>query len=310
MAADANRWNLSDGQVKFLAGSLGSCTSKTVFAPLQRVTVLMQLGKYPHLSIQGHIDVIMKEKNGGVRAFWKGNLYSICQRFPFSGSNYWFFLLFRDWLHALVASRRSSTVDVTCNAVASAAAACLATVLVFPMEVMRTRTMSGEPKFQRGIVNTFLEVKKGPGGWLNFYGGLSPALLQRVPDMALNMTVYQTVRGALKRRGWDDGMCVIAGSTSAALASVALLYPFDVAKRRMSMRDLGADGTLKYKGTWDCIRSVYADGGLRAVYRGAGIEAVRCVPQVCLMWYITEQTLVHLSPSLVRKQHEEMSRKQ
>jgi hypothetical protein len=47
---------------------------------------------------------------------------------------------------------------------------------------------------------------------------------------------------------------------------------------------------IVYRGTLDCLARTFASDGLAGLYSGAKLEAVRCVPQVILMWFFIDKT--------------------
>ena len=270
---------------------MGGALSKTLLCPLQRVVVLKQLGdKGSTVEIA---QKIMREGDGA-KAFWRGNLTSILIRFPYSGIQ---LIAYDQIKHVFQNSAGLSDNDKVQSAssfwgkflskgAAGAAAATISGTIVFPGEVIRTRLMSGNAEF-RTITGTASAIWKETNGPRNFYRGLGASLTQRVPDILLNYAVYESVFFEMKNRGFDKSACIMSGSAAAALAAIAITFPLDVVKRRMQMAGKGYD-SIAYRSMLHCITDTYSRNGLRAFYAGASLEAVRCVPQVGLMWFTIE----------------------
>jgi len=308
-----NKW-----WVNGAAGGIGGCFSKTLLCPMQRIVVLRQLGQPQHkgLSTMQLARVIQQEEGGGLRgvkAFWRGNLTSILQRFPYSGIQ---LMVYDRCKHimmralegageagagaskvtaapaAAAVAASSSVADrtlgdhlrgVLVKAAAGGLAASISGTAVYPIEVVRTRLMSGDPRYRR-ITTTAAAIWGEASGPRNFYRGLGASLVQRIPDILINFAVYESVKFELERRGYGLAPCIVMGGTAAALTAVACTFPLDVCKRRLAMAGKQAGG-VTYNGTAHCLSHILRHEGPKALYAGAGMEAARCVPQVVLMWF-------------------------
>lgn len=185
--------------------------------------------------------------------------------------------------------------------------ATVAGVVVYPGEVVRLRLMSGERQF-KGIAHTCKLIYCETHSMRNFYRGLGASLLQRVPDMLINFATYETVKYSIldsphahvckENYALRNFWATILGGSAAALASIAVVFPLDVAKRRIGMAGQSAD-KMVYTGVLDCLCRIYRNEGVAGWYAGAKIEAVRCVPQVVLMWFFIEGIQKYLTTHFV-----------
>ena len=99
-------------------------------------------------------------------------------------------------------------------------------------------------------------------------------MIRDIPFAALQFTLYD----AMKRRAWAaharggaEGRphwleMLLYQSTSAALAG-GLTTPLDVVKTRL-MTQAGGSGVRKYRGWWDCLRTIRAEEGSGALLNG------------------------------------------
>lgn len=307
--------------VDVVAGGCGGSLAKSLLSPFQRIVVLQQLGQHKGLTVwqlARHVHT-----QDGVKGFWRGNFTSMAIRVPHSGIQFVLYsrlkFLMQDWLEQ---HRTARAGDIHENGFPSEAldkfimkcgaggiSATIAGVAVYPGEIVRLRLMSGEKQFN-GIVNTCRIVYRETNSIRNFYRGLGASLMQRVPDILVSFATYETVKYHLLDNPdpvfFKDNyparnvFATTVGGSLAALASIAIAFPLDVAKRRIGMSGQGAD-RLVYKGVGDCLRQIYAKDGIRGWYAGSAVEAVRCVPQVVLMWFFIEGIQKNLQANFVHE---------
>jgi hypothetical protein len=289
-----NKWFINAG-----AGALGSCLAKTLLNPLQRIIVLQQLGHKGSIAEIGW-QIVDEERAKGLakdatkpplrpvhfKRFWAGNLASMIQRIPYSSIQLPVYDRTKIAIQGAFGDQPgdvSSWTAMFAKVCASSVAAVVSGSAVYPMEVVRTRLMSGDShcKTISGTVR-FINAEAGLRG---FYLGLTPSLLQRVPDIVINLTVYETVKFKLGQMGYSDQVCIISGASAAAATAVAVTFPLDVVKRNIAV---GKSGMRTFDGPLDCARSIFQREGVAGFYAGARLELVRCIPQVVLMWQIVE----------------------
>ncbi|ESL11183.1 mitochondrial carrier protein [Trypanosoma rangeli SC58] len=291
--------------VNAVAGGLGGAAAKSLLSPFQRVVVMQQLGDHKEFSTWQLVRHI-KEQDGW-KGFWKGNLTSMILRVPYSGIQFVLYsqmkFFFQDVCEryarlrhgpAAGTHRRSETLELffmKCGA--GGISATISGVAVYPGEVVRLRLMSGERKFN-GIFSTIRCIYSETNSLRNFYRGLGASLIQRVPDLLISFATYETIKYRLIEKEFLSShpsskniVATVVGGGAAALASILVAFPLDVAKRRIGMSGQGKSRVV-YAGVRDCLRHVYAQEGIRGWYAGARVEAIRCVPQVVLMWFFIE----------------------
>lgn len=303
--------------VDVVAGGFGGAIAKSLLSPFQRIVVLQQLGQHKGYGVAQLARHIYSQD--GLKGFWRGNLTSMVIRVPYSGIQFLLYskckFFFQDWLerrrqrrieHGAVTDSRNVELAekfmMKCGA--GGISATIAGAAVYPGEVVRLRLMSGEKAFH-GIGNTCRLVYGETNSLRNFYRGLGASLMQRVPDILVSFATYETVKYAVLDSPsppfFKDNytarnlLATILGGSSAALASIAVAFPLDVAKRRIGMSGMSADKVV-YTGVADCLRRIYVKEGIRGWYAGSLVEAVRCVPQVILMWMFIESIQKQLSP--------------
>ena len=153
--------------------------------------------------------------------------------------------------------------------------------LVYPLDTARTQLLictndDGSPKYAN-MVEFFRDWN---GDVRKLYEGYVVSVAGIIPFRAIYFIVNDTLRAILP---WirDEGLkgfvskftCAQAAALCAAYAS----YPFDTVRRRLQVDAQRPLGERRYKGNLDCLKKVYRVEGVRALFRGAGYNAVRTV---------------------------------
>ena len=84
---------------------------------------------------------------------------------------------------------------------------------------------------------------------------------------------------------------VLAGAAAGA-TSVTITYPLDVMRARLAVQRETPEGALRYRGLYDAFRSMLAEHGLRAFYRGITPTLLGILPYAGIS-FATFETLKH-----------------
>jgi len=79
-------------------------------------------------------------------------------------------------------------------------------------------------------------------------------------------------------------LCVAGGISS--IPTTAIMAPSERLKCLLQLDNNTSGGTKKYNGLVDCFKKVYAEGGMRSVYKGTGATLLRDVPGT-IAWFGT-----------------------
>jgi len=126
-------------------------------------------------------------------------------------------------------------------------------------------------------------------GIRGLYHGYFSHLLRNIPAGALHLGIYDIIRlNRAKKLGIHTSQLrmyqdMIAGSISGVVFWSAV-YPIDVVKTTLQS-DAIDKNERKYRGTWDCVRKLYIDGGVRSFYRGLTPCVLRAIPANAVMLY-------------------------
>ncbi|KAM3258544.1 hypothetical protein ACQJBY_050353 [Aegilops geniculata] len=130
---------------------------------------------------------------------------------------------------------------------------------------------------------TLLEIsrREGPRG---LYRGNGTNALRVFPSKAIHFMAYEQYRswllGAVPSLGGGPVVDLLAGSAAGGTSLIAT-YPLDLARTRLACRATDA-------GVFGVLRSAYAEGGVRGLYRGACPSLARVLPTAGLRFYVYE----------------------
>lgn len=235
-----------------VVGSAAGAGAKTVTAPLDRIRLIYQVSPHSTFNLRGSMDLAQHIcRSVGASGLWRGHSATLWRVMPFAGVQFATYDAARYWLTIMEVVPREYT-----PASAGAVAASTATIVTYPLDVLRTRMVShvGPKPRYRGFLAAVEETlrKEGPQA---FCRGLGPSLLGVAPYGAVSFGTFELLKRQMRaRHGADADVPVIerlaAGAFSGACSQV-LVYPLSVVRRRMQA---GADPLEK------AFRSLDKDG--------------------------------------------------
>jgi len=170
-------------------------------------------------------------------------------------------------------------VQMASGAMAGAGSLCI----VYPLDYARTRLASdvgtGNRDF-KGLRDCLHKTATGPRGFLGLYNGFGVSVAGIIPYRGVYFGLYDSLReknpykndlglfGILSKFGVAQATAIAAGYAS---------YPFDTVRRRLQMQSEKPKEQWVYLGTADCFSKVVKDEGPRALFKGAGANALRTV---------------------------------
>lgn len=235
-------------------------------------------------------------QSDGVCGFWRGNLIGCCRLGPYSGTK---FLLF-DMLQKRINEVPSKYEVASCGAVAGL----IATLVTYPLEVVRTRVIT-----QRFAVSSGLENIQGLRHGLHqiiklegvrgLYCGSASGLLGVIPFEGVQFGCYEYLKSRFTQKrytlcSWPDSKLeldtvdfLVCGSI-AGVAGQMVSYPFDTVKKRLQLPPVA--GEIAYTGMRDCFSRIVREEGFLALYRGTVPNLIRIVPYAALMFSTFESS--------------------
>jgi solute carrier family 25 (adenine nucleotide translocator) protein 4/5/6/31 len=294
--------------IDFTLGGVSGAVAKTMTAPIERVKLIIQTqdanprsrsGEVPRYT--GIINCFSRvASEQGILAFWRGNFTNVIRYFPTQAFNF----AFKDSIKQLFPKYSPKDqfgmfflVQMASGGLAGAGSLCI----VYPLDYARTRLASdvgtGKRDFN-GLLDCLVKTASGPKGPLALYNGFGVSVAGIIPYRGVYFGLYDSLREKNPYKN-DLGPIGIASKffvaqTTAICAGYAS-YPFDTIRRRLQMQSEKPKEQWVYKGTADCLSKILKNEGTKALFKGAGANALRTVGSaLVLVFYDQLQGLICL----------------
>lgn len=205
----------------------------------------------------------------GILGFWKGNALNVLRTAPFKGLNFFSYEMYCK-LFVQLAGKDTSAERFA----AGASAGITATLVCFPLDVLRTRLMANGGRRYGGPFATLHGIFKYEGiGAL--YAGCVPAVVAMAPAGAVFYGVYDSLKSAhlaeaaakveeaaalrggaasasaaaataatvLASHQQLPAACTLLYGATAGAAAEVIVYPLEVVRRRMQLQSMAAAAT-------------------------------------------------------------------
>ena len=301
-----------------LAGGVAGAVAKTLIAPADRVKILYQVTPGRPFSLtSAWLTGVKILKNSGVRGLYRGNVAMLLRVVPYSGCAYYSFDIYEAGILKVLGKEQGglgiglrkrfgiepgTAMDpvklsaVTTRFLAGAAAGATATLVTYPLDLLRARMAahwSKQPKYgtyRQAVAE--IASKEGVGA---LWAGLGPTLIGIVPYAGLSFATYNTFKATyLARTGLTEDESIptplrLGAGAIAGLVAQSATYPLDVVRRRMQVQvavDLSQATTavigpkqirsqVLYTGVIQGMRVIYKSEGLAGLYKGLTMNWVK-----------------------------------
>ena len=209
---ETDPFNIRRAGETLLAGSVAGGIAKTIIAPGDRVKILFQVNADRTFSLgralrTGRTIVT----NSGVLGLWRGNGAVLLRVVPYSGLTYLCFSFYERRLLRVAAdadaagkrSRRADeTIRVFSRFCAGAAAGATATMVTYPLDLLRARMAAhwGVETRYPSYRDALREIVRTEGAG-SLFNGLKPTLIGIVPYAGLSFCLFETMK-AWAQRSW------------------------------------------------------------------------------------------------------------
>jgi solute carrier family 25 (adenine nucleotide translocator) protein 4/5/6/31 len=283
-------FSLTGFAIDFGIGGASGAVAKTLTAPIERVKLIIQTqdanprirsGEVPRYTGIGNCFTRVTREQGFL-AFWRGNMTNVIRYFPTQAFNF----AFKDSIKKLFPRYDPKKefgmfflVQMASGGLAGAGSLCI----VYPLDYARTRLASdvgtGKRDF-KGLGDCLVKTARGPSGILGLYNGFGVSVAGIIPYRGVYFGLYDSLREKNPYKN-DYGLMGIASkfgvAQATAIAAGYASYPFDTVRRRLQMQSEKPKDQWVYKGAFDCLGKVTREEGMRALFKGAGANALRTV---------------------------------
>jgi len=267
----------------FVLSGAAAIIAKTTAAPIERVKLLVQnqdeMIKQGRLSrpYGGVVDctrrVISEE---GFLALWRGNLANCIRYFPTQALNF----AFKDQIKKAFKINKTDKYPTVLakNVFSGGVAGAMSLSFVYSLDYARTRLANdaktagkggGERQFN-GLVDVYRKTIASDG-IAGLYRGFWISCVGIVVYRGCYFGFYDTLKPLLL--GADAGvLSSFVLGYGVTVTSGLISYPIDTIRRRMMMTSGAA---VKYKGSMDAARQIWANEGAKSFMKGAGANILR-----------------------------------
>ncbi|KAH4118325.1 hypothetical protein HBH98_140470 [Parastagonospora nodorum] len=279
----------------FINGGLAGMTATTVIQPVDMVKVRLQLaGEGVKTGPKPTPVTVFKDilAQGKVMDLYTGLSAGLLRQAVYTTARLGFFDTFMKSLTAS-AEAKGNAIGFKERAGAGLAAGGLAAVVGNPADLALIRMQSDglKPLAQRAnytsVVDALSRIAKNEGVG-RLWAGAYPTVVRA---MALNfgqLAFFSEAKNQLKTTNLSSWTQTLTASAVAGFFASFLSLPFDFMKTRLQKQTRAADGSLPYKGMFDCFRKVAAEEGLLRFYRGFGTYYVRIAPHAMVTLIVAD----------------------
>lgn len=217
----------------FISGGVAGIVGKTVIAPFDRIKIIFQTTVKPFTYKEGWKEAVNIYKKEGPFGFWRGNLISLLQVFPYTAIQFASFDIFHS-IFSDFSSYRSHKHFY--NFVAGSLAGICATVATYPTEFIRTRmSMQRDRIIYTGLSDAIRKIyaKEGVKG---FFRGIFPTFLGVVPYKGTGFLMFYYMKDKMKEmfpRLPQNRLFDFVFGAASGLVSQLVSYPFDTIRKKM-----------------------------------------------------------------------------
>jgi solute carrier family 25 oxoglutarate transporter 11 len=268
----------------FVNGGIAGMTA-TIIQPVDMIKVRLQLaGEGVKTGPKPTPVTVFKDilAQGKVMDLYTGLSAGLLRQAVYTTARIGFFDTFMKSLSAS-AEQKGTKIGFKERAGAGLAAGGLAAMIGNPADLALIRMQSDglKPAAQRAnyssVVDALTRIAKNEGV-SRLWAGAYPTIVRA---MALNfgqLAFFSEAKNQLKNTNMSSRTQTLTASAVAGFFASFLSLPFDFMKTRLQKQTRAADGSLPYKGMFDCFRKVTKEEGLLRFYRGFGTYYVRIAP--------------------------------
>ncbi|EGR32799.1 solute carrier family protein, putative [Ichthyophthirius multifiliis] len=283
----------------FIAHSI----SRTIFAPLERVKILMQSqnsiinDQLRYQSTSEAFQRIYKEQ--GLASFWRGNLTNIYRVIP---QNFLKFAAYNHFKDVFLSQKDKQYYGYDLllrNLLLGVCSVFFIQLAIYPFETVRMRQICDQKKYFypnqfNGFSQCLYKIFK-KGGIQQLYKGFFITNICIMPYLVIAYTLQDLIKSQYptNTQKFEVNTFIyyfgVAGVS--ALISSLITYPFDTIKRRNMMSGI-AGFEKQYKGLFNCINIIYQREGMKGFYGGFTANLFKIVPCLYLQFSIYDNSRI------------------
>lgn len=265
------------------AGGIAGCVSRTATAPLERFKVIVQsrLPGAPSSPVGQQITAIYQES--GFLGFWRGNGANCMKIAPETATKFMLFEYFKQRI-----AEDPDNVSVFEKFISGGLAGMGAQLLVYPLEVLKTRMSISPPGHYKGWADCLNQIYVNRG-FRGLYKGCGASTIGIIPyagvDLMMNSVIRERGAEYYRKVGRDPGLVILLGAgMMSSSTAMSCTYPINLIRTRLQAS--GMDGAPVYTGFRDCLQKTLAADGPVGLYRGFGANLLKVLPSTSISYAV------------------------
>jgi len=299
---DNGKYEKKSITIQASAGAMGGCATRFFCQPLDVLKIRFQVQTEP-VSLksshgvykgvfQGFAHIV---KNEGWIALWKGHAAAQILSISFGTFQFSLFETISTWVLTHAPELDGVSLGGV-NFTAGLSAGCVATVIAYPFDTIRTRlVVQGEPKVYKGITDVASQMYAKEGA-KSLYHGLWPTMIQIGPYVGCQFALYRFLIYKYDQYvevNTHNSLRSLSCGAVAGAFSKTMVYPLDLIKKRLQMQ--GFTQKHSYTGMLDCFMKTIRTEGPSALMKGLSPSLLKAFVSSALQFYFYELSLSFLS---------------
>ncbi len=257
----------------FLAGGIAGALAKSCTAPLDRLKIIMQTAGASRASAaavaaadKGLLAAFVAiGKTEGLAGYWRGNVPQVVRILPYSSAMLYSYEAYKKKL----TNKETGELAVPARLLAGAGAACTATIVTYPLDIIRLRLSVDTSARNMGDVARGILAREGP---LGFFKGLRATCISIAPYSALNFCAFDLFKKALPEEIRNEAQGIATASLMATALATGSMYPLDTIRRQMQLQG------SSYANMFAAGQGIVAANGIGGLFRGFIPNAMKNMP--------------------------------
>jgi len=266
---------------QLLCGGIAGVLSRTMVAPIDRVKLLLQtqavaagMSADKYGGVGGTIRTVIREE--GVRMLWRGNTPNCIRIFPYAALQFWSY----DYYKGIIIKKREMGVFQRFQA--GVLAGITAASLTYPLDLIRVRIATNRDPALAGFISQGKSILREGGTVFALYKGFIPTLTSLAPFIAINFTVFDTIKTNWMPEKVDSelvrALYTLGFGATSAIISQSVCYPMDTVRRRIQVKG------SQYTSMANAYTTIIKKEGFLGMYRGILPNTIKIVPNNALRW--------------------------
>jgi solute carrier family 25 phosphate transporter 23/24/25/41 len=223
-------------------------------------------------------------KTEGLAGYWRGNVPQVVRILPYSSAMLYSYEAYKKKL----TNKETGELAVPARLLAGAGAACTATIVTYPLDIIRLRLSVDTSARNMGDVARNILAREGP---LGFFKGLRATCVSIAPYSALNFCAFDLFKKALPENIRNEAQGIATASLMATALATGSMYPLDTIRRQMQLQG------SSYANMLAAGQGIVAANGVGGLFRGFIPNAMKNMPNKSIQLTTFDVLKKHISRS-------------